>query len=70
MTSVLYNQALYCSECDLIYSNNHPNCPICCNRNGVSMNVIRNGVIKELGDLKDRRGEVRSSNYNQLSLQF
>jgi hypothetical protein len=68
MTSVYYNQALYCSECDLIFSNKHSGCPVCCNKNGVSMNAIRNGIAKEVGDLKDRRGKVRSSNINQLSL--
>lgn len=68
MTSVPYNQALYCPECDLIFSNKHSGCPVCCNKNGVSMNAIRNGIAKEVGDLKDRRGEVRSSNFNQLRL--
>ncbi len=64
-----YNKAMFCPDCDVIYPINS-SCPICCNKNGVGMNAIRNNVAKELGDLKDRRGEVRSSNYNQLSLQF
>ena len=68
MVSISYNQALYCPDCDLIFSNNHNVCPSCCNKNGISMNCIRNSVAKELGNLQERRGEVRSSNYNQLSL--
>lgn len=68
MTSVYYNQALYCVECDLIFSNTLDGCPKCCNKNGVSMNAIRNSIMKELGDLKERRESVRSSNYNQLQL--
>jgi hypothetical protein len=68
MTSVYYNQALYCVECDLIFSNKHSGCPMCCNKNSIPMNAIRNGIAKEVGDLKDRRGKVRSSNINQLSL--
>lgn len=68
MTSVPYNQAMYCPECDLIFSNNHNVCPSCSNKNGVSMNAIRNSIMKELGDLKERRESVRSSNYNQLQL--
>lgn len=68
MVSISYNQALYCPECDVIYSSKHSGCPVCCNKSGVSMNCIRNNVVKQLGDLQERRGEVRSSNYNQLSL--
>lgn len=68
MTAVSYNQALYCPECDLIYSNDYSSCPICCNKNGVSLNSIRNEIIKKLGNLEERRGEIRSSNYNQVLL--
>ena len=68
MVSISYNQALYCPDCDLIFSNNHNVCPSCCNKNGISMNCIRNSVAKELGNLQERRGEVRSSNINQQSL--
>lgn len=68
MTSILYGQAMYCSECDLIFSNDHRGCPRCCNMNGVSMNSLRNCTQKKLGKLEERRGEVRSTNYNQLTL--
>jgi len=70
MTAVSYNQALYCPECDLIYSNDYSSCPICCNKNGISMNCIRNSIIKELGNLKERRGEIRPNNINQICLCF
>lgn len=67
MTAIPYNKAKYCPECDVIY-NNGCNCPICCNKSGVSLNAIRNIMMKKLGDLEERRGEIRPTNYNQVLL--
>jgi hypothetical protein len=68
MLVIPYGKAKYCPECDAIYSNSISDCPICCNKNGVSLNSIRNEIIKKLGNLEERRGEIRSSNYNQVLL--
>jgi hypothetical protein len=67
MTAIPYDKAKYCPECNVIYDNGY-NCPICCNKNGISLNAIRNIITKKLGDLEERRGEIRSSNYNQVLL--
>lgn len=68
MVYISYSQARYCAECDVIYPSKHSACPVCCNKNGISMNCIRNSMQKQLGKLEERRGEVRSENFNQLKL--
>lgn len=68
MTSIPYTQAMYCPDCDLLYLNAIRECPRCCNKNGVSMNCIRNNMIKLLDSLTERRKKIRPHNNNQLSL--
>jgi hypothetical protein len=51
VTSIHYSFAMYCPECDLIYTNDHNECPSCCNKNGLSMNSIRNIAVKKIEEL-------------------
>ena len=64
---VRYSKAVYCPECDIIYSNKI-NCPVCGNKSGCSMNCIRNNAAKLAKDYSELVGEKRAVNFNQTSL--
>lgn len=66
MIYIPYKEASYCPECDIIYK--APRCPLCCNKNGASMNCIRNRAAKLAEDYKALVGEPIPVNVNQTSL--
>ena len=67
MFSVRFVKALYCPDCDVIYSN-EMNCPVCGNTNGCSMNYIRNKAAKMLEKFNEIAGERKPENFNQVKL--